>query len=94
MNLLEKVKNEAEAQELQADWTEDGPLCTTSICAQHDGKRCQALGARPGRHCEPAIKILIRHAALVALTCLLVACELPRVDAPTNTVGLIERDTL
>lgn len=67
MNLLEKVKNEAEAQELQADWTDDGPLCTTSLCAQYAGKRCQAMGTMgriPGRTCEPAIAILMRHAAV------------------------------
>ena len=68
MNLLDKAKNEAEAQELQADWTEDGPLCTTSLCAQYDGKRCQALGFRPARHCEPALKILVRHASAVTVT--------------------------
>ncbi len=59
MNLLDKIKNDAEAQELQADWTDAGPLCTTSLCAQYDGKRCQALGFRPSSHCEPVVRLMV-----------------------------------
>lgn len=68
MNLLDKVKKEAQVSDLQADWTDDGPLCTTSLCPQYDGKRCQALGRRPDSHCEPAIKILMRHANEILVT--------------------------
>jgi len=58
MNLLDKVKNAAEAQELQADWQDSGPRCTQSLCAQYDGKRCRLLGSRPSLLCEPAVTLM------------------------------------
>ncbi len=59
MNLLDKIKNDADANELQADWTEGGPLCVRSLRMQHDGRRCQVLGFEPGLHCGPAVQLMV-----------------------------------
>lgn len=35
------------------------PFCGGCDCHQFDGKRCAALGMRPGRICEPAVLSLV-----------------------------------
>lgn len=36
------------------------PFCSEEACPQYDGKRCELLGFRPGRVCEPAVIELCR----------------------------------
>lgn len=31
------------------------PFCSEDRCPSFDGKRCEELGDRPGRICEPAV---------------------------------------
>lgn len=35
------------------------PLCSEDACALYDGKRCRAIGFKPGTYCEPALVELI-----------------------------------
>lgn len=35
-------------------WVEGVPLCDRG-CASHDGKRCEVIGHRPDRLCQPAV---------------------------------------
>lgn len=35
------------------------PLCSEDACALYDGKRCRAIGFRPGTYCEPALVEII-----------------------------------
>lgn len=34
------------------------PLCTYEDCASYDGKRCEMLGCRPSRVCEPQVAMM------------------------------------
>lgn len=38
------------------------PLCSEDACALYDGKRCRAIGFRPGTYCEPALVELVEKA--------------------------------
>lgn len=38
------------------------PLCSEDACALYDGKRCRAIGFRPGTYCEPALVELVAKA--------------------------------
>lgn len=43
------------------------PLCSEDACALYDGKRCRAIGFRPGTYCEPAlVEIIAERDALKA----------------------------
>lgn len=37
------------------EWATGVPMCSEDACALYDGKRCRALGCRPGNICEPAV---------------------------------------
>jgi len=39
------------------------PVCTEDQCPQFDGKRCRAIGFRPDRICEPAVRALAARVA-------------------------------
>jgi hypothetical protein len=44
---------------IRPDVDADGvPLCSEEGCAQYDGKRCRELGQRPGRICEPGVRLM------------------------------------
>ena len=42
-------------ENIQPTWDDGVPVCTEGDCCQYDGKRCYAMGFRPGRICEPAV---------------------------------------
>jgi hypothetical protein len=52
---MDEVETMAESQPQWSD--ECAPMCSGS-CPQHDGKRCRALGLRPGAICEPAVELM------------------------------------
>lgn len=41
--------------EPQPNIIDDIPYCSSDDCPLYDGKRCEAMGARPGHICEPAV---------------------------------------
>lgn len=45
----------ADGLPIEPDWSEDGQPRCDERCPFHDGKRREALGARPAWHCEPAV---------------------------------------
>lgn len=49
---LERVIKDGDQPELSEGYV---PLCAEERCQKYDGKRCQLLGFRPGRFCEPAL---------------------------------------
>jgi hypothetical protein len=53
-------KNEVEQLlEAQPQWSDElVPLCALESCQKYDGKRCRALGLRPGYVCEPAVDVM------------------------------------
>jgi hypothetical protein len=40
--------------DIRSKWMDGVPFCT-DVCPQYDGKRCEILGARPCRVCEPSV---------------------------------------
>jgi hypothetical protein len=45
----------AKRAEAKPSWSDGVPFCSLDDCAQYDGKRCRALGFRPGNICEPVV---------------------------------------
>lgn len=43
-------------------WDGDVPACSTDDCPMFDGKRCEELGTRPDRICEPAVNEIVAAA--------------------------------
>lgn len=42
----------------QPSWDQAGPWCDER-CQHHDGKRCELLGFRPSRLCEPVVRAMV-----------------------------------
>lgn len=36
------------------------PFCSEDQCPLYDGKRCEAMGFRPARICEPAVRAIVQ----------------------------------
>jgi hypothetical protein len=47
---------------MKPNYSEHGvPFCSEDACPEYDGKRCRALGCRPGPICEPAVIAMARR---------------------------------
>jgi hypothetical protein len=51
---LRVIVRDLAADGISPNWVSNVPHCSDS-CPKHDGKRCEALGHRPGDICEPAV---------------------------------------
>lgn len=46
------------------NWDPQGvPYCSERDCTHYDGKRCELMGQRPSRVCEPAVQALFEMAS-------------------------------
>lgn len=57
-----KISLPISTERCEPEWFEGIPCCSES-CASFDGKRCELLGFRPGRICEPAVREVVARAA-------------------------------
>lgn len=55
MKRLDTIKTGLLADRISPTWSADVPFCSDEQCARYDGKRCDAMGHRPGNICEPAV---------------------------------------
>lgn len=44
---------------LPAPSFQSGPPECSEECPHHDGKRCELMGFRPDRHCEPVLLAMV-----------------------------------
>jgi hypothetical protein len=51
----------SDEREYEPRWSGNVPWCDEA-CRLHDGKRCMALGARPGSICEPTVAEIVKEA--------------------------------
>ena len=59
MTTLDDIKRRLRDEDVRPDWAASGlPECSDR-CPSHDGKRCERLGFKPDRICEPAALAIV-----------------------------------